>query len=72
MKKDEKKEKPVPINCICGATAITVKARAGHMVTCPDPMNCKANLRTAWNKHQDLAITEWNNLIRSFKSARRS
>ena len=46
MKKDEKKEKPTPLNCVCGAAAINVKSRNGHMITCPDPMNCEANLRT--------------------------
>lgn len=70
-KNGEKKEKLAPKNCLCGAAAITVKARAGHMVTCPDPMNCSANLRTTWKKHQDLAIAEWNNLVESFSFARR-
>ena len=71
MKKTEKKEKPAPKKCVCGAAAITVKARTGHMVTCPDPMNCEANLRTAWKKSQDLAIAEWNSLVDSFRSTRR-
>lgn len=71
MKKSEKKEKPTPKRCVCGAAAITVKTRAGHMVTCPDPVNCKANLRSAWYKNQDLAIVEWNGLICSFSSAER-
>ena len=71
MKDEKKKEKPVPEKCVCGAAAITVKARNGHMVSCPDPMNCNANLRTTWNKHQDLAIVEWNNLVCSFRHARR-
>lgn len=66
MKKIEKEEKPMPKKCICGAAAITVKTRLGHMVTCPDPMNCKANLRTAWIKNRDLAVTTWNNLIDLF------
>ena len=66
MKKTEKAEKPAPKRCVCGAEAILVKTRSGKMFTCPDPMNYKANLRTTWHKHQDLAITEWNSLVGSF------
>ena len=71
MKKDEKKEKSTPLNCVCGAAAINVKSRNRHMITCPDPMNCEANLRTTWEKNLDLAIAKWNNLIYSARSARR-
>lgn len=67
--KTEKKEKPTPKRCVCGAEAIIVKTRSGKMVSCPDPLNCKANLRTAWNSHQDLAIAEWNNLVTSFRAS---
>ena len=36
-----------------------------------DPMNCEANLRTMWNKHQDMAIAEWNGLVDSFNAKNR-
>ena len=71
MKKSEKKEKPTPKKCVCGAAPITVKARAGHMVTCPDLANCSANMRSAWQKNLDLAIADWNTQVDSFISARR-
>ena len=66
MKEKPKKEKPVPKNCVCGRGGILVKSRAGKMVTCPDPVNCKENLRTMWNRHEESAIVEWNNLVDSF------
>lgn len=65
MKKTEKKEKPTPKRCVCGLNAAIVKTRSGKMVTCPDPLNCRANLRTTWHKHEDMAIAEWNSLIGS-------
>jgi hypothetical protein len=61
-----KKEKPTPKKCVCGADGIIVKSRSGKTVSCPDPLNCKANLRTMWNKNQDSAIVEWNGLVDSF------
>lgn len=66
MKNGEKKEKPTPRKCVCGKEAIIVKARPGKMVTCPDPVNCPGNLRTTWEKHEDLAIAKWNSLIGTF------
>lgn len=71
MKKTEKKEKPTPKRCVCGAEAIIVKSRSGKMVSCPGPMRCKVNLRTMWHKHEDLAIAEWNSLIDSFYAKER-
>lgn len=71
MKKTEKKEKPVPKRCVCGAEAIIVKTRNGKMVSCRNPIICKANLRTTWKSHEDLAIVEWNNMITSFYSQRK-
>ena len=71
MKETKKKEKPIPKRCFCGAEAILVKTRSGKMLTCPDPLNCKANLRTTWKKHQDMAIAEWNSLVEEFYSANR-
>lgn len=72
MKKTEKKEKPTPKRCVCGAEAVLVRGNSGKMITCPNPMNCKANLRTMWNKHQDMAIVEWNGIVDSFYSRERN
>jgi len=47
MKKN-KEEKPTPKRCICGKPAITVQSKSMRMLTCPDPVNCTGNLRTAW------------------------
>jgi ssDNA-binding Zn-finger/Zn-ribbon topoisomerase 1 len=66
MAKSEKKEKPVPKKCVCGRGGIIVKSRAGKMISCPDPLNCKANLRTIWHSHEESAIAEWNGLVDSF------
>ena len=66
MKETEKKEKPTPKRCVCGSEAAFVKTRSGKMFTCPDPVKCKANLSTAWNKHEELAIIEWNGLVDSY------
>lgn len=71
MKKAEKKERPTPKRCVCGAEAAFVKTRSGNMFTCPDPLNCKANLYTQWNKHKDLAIVEWNGLIDQYYAKKR-
>lgn len=71
MKKTEKKEKPTPKRCVCGAEAAIVKTRSGKMISCPDPTNCDANLRTMWNKHLDMAIVEWNGLVDSFTGKNR-
>lgn len=67
MKKTEKKEKPVPKRCVCGKAAALVKTRGGKMITCPDPLNCKGNLRTRWHRHEQLAVAEWNGLVSSFR-----
>lgn len=61
------KKKETPKLCICGRPAVTVKGRGGKMITCPDPMHCKANLRTRWRSHEETAIAEWNNLISEFE-----
>ena len=69
MKKDAKKEqKPIPKRCVCGSKAITVKVRGKKMVSCPDPMNCRANLRTTWKSAEEAAIVEWNGIVDSFYS----
>ena len=72
MKKTEKKQKPVPKRCVCGAEAIVVKTRAGKMVSCPNPIGCVANLRTTWKSNEDSAINEWNGLIDSFYAKNRN
>ena len=63
----EKKEKLVPKPCVCGRTAVIVKARGGKMITCPEPMKCKANLRTRWAGHEQTAVAEWNNLVAGYR-----
>lgn len=72
MDKAKKKEKPTPKRCVCGSEAAYVKTRSGKMYTCPNPLGCKANLRTRWNKNKDQAIVEWNGLVDSFYSRNRS
>ena len=72
MEKTKKKEKPVPLKCVCGGEAITVKTKHGKMVTCPNPLKCEGNLRTTWQKNEDLAIVEWNNLIHTFIHEKRN
>lgn len=65
-RKTEKKEKPTPKPCVCGKMAVIVKNEGGKMITCPDPLNCRGNLRTRWHRHEELAVTEWNGLVSSF------
>lgn len=36
------------------------------MITCPDPLNCRANLRTGWMGHESMVIAEWNNLVNEY------
>ena len=72
MKKVEEKEKPKPKRCVCGLEAITVKSKGKKLISCPDPMNCRANLRTMWKTTEDAAITEWNGLVDAFYSEFRS
>lgn len=72
MKKAVKQEKPVPKRCVCGREAVFVRTRSGKMYTCPNPANCKANLRTAWHKHEDLAITQWNSLVDGYYAKART
>lgn len=66
MSKSERKEKPIPKKCICGRGGIVVKSRGSKMVSCPDPMNCKANLRTMWYGHEESAVVAWNKLVDSY------
>lgn len=66
MSEKVKKEKPVPVCCICGKQGVTVRSRAKKMVSCPDPVNCVGNFRTKWNSSEDAAIVEWNTLISSY------
>lgn len=68
MKKTEKKEKPKPRRCVCGSAAILVKNKGKKMISCPDPINCRSNLRTMWKSKEDAAIAEWNGLVDSFYS----
>lgn len=65
-KNKNKKEKPIPKRCACGAEPILVKTRAGKMMSCPNPLNCISNLRTRWNKYEESLIIEWNGLVDSF------
>ena len=65
MKK--KKEAIIPVKCVCGKNACVVKMRALKMVSCPNPERCRGNLRSAWNRNEEAAIVEWNNLVESFR-----
>lgn len=57
------KKKLTPKPCVCNRGGVVVKTRLGKMVTCPDPINCTANLRTMWHRREESAIAEWNNLV---------
>lgn len=63
MVKEGKKEKLVPVRCVCGRAGVTVRFGSKKMVSCADPMNCVGNLRTCWHSSIDNAIMEWNVLI---------
>ena len=62
-----KKEKPVRLWCVCGREACVVKVRGKKMVSCPDPERCVGNLRTTWNRNEDEAVAEWNNVVTGFR-----
>lgn len=70
-KPETKKGEPLPMPCICGRGGITVKSRAGKMITCPDPVNCPGNMRTMWYGNEESAIVEWNGLVATHKTDRR-
>ena len=42
------------------------------MISCPNPMKCRANLRTMWSGSESECITEWNSLVESFYPERRN
>ena len=64
-KKAEKKEKPTPKKCVCGLEAVIVKNRSKKVVSCPDPLNCRGNLRTMWESGEESAINKWNKIGRA-------
>ena len=72
MKKSEKKQKPIPKQCACGSEAVIVKNHGKKMISCPNPMNCRANLRSMWKGTEDAAIIEWNGIVDSFYSEHRN
>lgn len=61
--KEQKKEKPAPKKCVCGREAIIVKSKGKKMVSCPNPLKCSANLRTAWHSNEEKAVEQWNSLF---------
>ena len=63
MKQKTEKKKPVPMKCICGNNAITVRVRGGKMISCSNPVKCSANIRTCWHSHEATAIEQWNAMI---------
>ena len=63
----KKEGKPVPLRCVCGCDACVVKVRGKKMVSCPDPERCVGNLRTTWNRSEEGAIEEWNNVVTGFR-----
>ena len=72
MRKTEKKEKPKPKRCVCGSEAITIKKGGKKMISCPNPMKCRANLRTMWRGSEAECIMEWDSLVDSFCFERRN
>lgn len=62
-------EKTIPRLCVCGKAPVTVRSRTGYMLTCPDPLNCSQNIRTAWHRSggADSMIIEWNSLVEQAK-----
>lgn len=64
--KGEKKEKPVPVKCVCGADAAYVKARQGKMVCCPNVLFCAK--RSRWHSSLNAAIVDWNTVVAGAKT----
>ena len=62
----KKEEKPEPIRCACGCTAIWTKARPGFFYACP---NCQ--LRGNWRKTLDQATESWNTEVLQARNERR-
>ena len=71
MKRTEKKEKPIPIRCVCGMQAAIIHFKGKKMVSCSNLEKCIANLRTPWLGSEDQAIENWNTTIRSYQYPRR-
>lgn len=71
---DTKKTKPaeapaVPTVCVCGAEPCIVNHKKRHMVCCPKTLSC--TMRSRWQKNEQAAIKEWNDIISSTKHAQR-
>lgn len=63
----ESKKEIVPVWCVCGKDACVVKMKGLKMVSCPNPERCRGNIRSTWNRNEEAAIVEWNNLVESFR-----
>jgi len=64
-----KKEKEIPVPCICGAVPCTVKHGRRHMLSCPNTTSC--SMRSRWFNNQQLAVIDWNNAVKSARQERR-
>lgn len=60
-----KEEKAVPAVCVCGADPCLVNHKKRHMACCPKIQSCA--LRSRWQKNEQLAIKEWNDIIENRK-----
>lgn len=55
--------------CVCGRAAVVVRHRGKKMISCPDPVKCRCNLRTLWYGSKDAAVAAWNKMVEAAKLA---
>ena len=49
--------------CVCGKAAVVVRHRGKKMISCPDPVRCRGNLRTLWYGSEEAAVAAWNRMV---------
>ena len=49
--------------CVCGRAAVVVRHRGKKMISCPDPVKCRGNLRTLWYGSEEAAVAAWNRMV---------
>lgn len=69
-KEKKKADKPVPRPCVCKKEPVIVRMRGKKMLSCPNPLKCKGNLRSAWFKDIDAAVVDWNNNVWAFRTGK--
>lgn len=68
VEKIEKTKNSPLKKCVCGRQPCIVVHKGKKMVSCPNPMVCKGNIRTGWKSNKEAAIDEWNKAVDSFRS----